>query len=305
MSKENKIPHRFDSLSELCRMLGVPKPQHPLITVSNNMNRSIDMSKLPSPHIKSFYKISFLKNVSGQLKYGQRYYDFEEGGMIFIAPHQVLETHTHQSNHSGYTLLFHPDLLLNTPLANKIKQYGFFSYDVNETLHLSENEKKTIISILTVIEDELKLPIDDFSQDIIISQIELLLNYSNRFYKRQFITRKAVNSDILQKLETYLDAYLIDEQALTNGIPTVQALANIVNLSPSYLSDMLRTLIGRNAQQFIHDKLIEKAKELLSTTNLSISEIAYQLGFEYSQSFSRLFKTKTDLSPIEFRKSFN
>ncbi|MBT31744.1 MAG: AraC family transcriptional regulator [Thalassobius sp.] len=305
MSKENKVPHRFDSLSELCRMLGLPKPQHPLITVSNSMNRQLDMSKLPNPHIKSFYKISFLRNVSGQLKYGQRYYDFEEGGMIFIAPHQVIETYTNQSDHSGYALLFHPDLLLNTPLANKIKQYGFFSYDVNETLHLSESEKKTIISIFTVIEDELKLPIDDFSQDIIISQIELLLNYSNRFYKRQFITRKAVNSDILQKLENYLDEYLKNEQALTNGIPTVQALADIVNLSPSYLSDMLRSLIGRNAQQFIHDKLIEKAKELLSTTNLSIAEIAYQLGFEYSQSFSRLFKTKTDLSPIEFRKSFN
>jgi AraC family transcriptional regulator, transcriptional activator of pobA len=172
-------------------------------------------------------------------------------------------------------------------------------------LHLSEKEKNTILSIFKVMEEELQLPIDDFSQDIVVTQIELLLNYSNRYYKRQFITRKAINSDILQKLETYLDEYLNNANTLNEGIPTVQNLADQVNLSPRYLSDMLRSLTGRNVQQLIHDKVIEKAKELLSTTNLSVSEVAYQLGFEHPQSLSRLFKTKTKISPLEFRNSFN
>lgn len=305
MSKEKKTPHRFESLSELRGFLGLPKPLHPLISLSNNMDKSADLSKLPNPHIKNFYKISYLKDMSGQLKYGQRFYDFEEGGLVFMAPNQVIQSNGGHSYHSGYTLLFHPDFLLNTPLASKIKQYGFFSYDVNEALHLSEREKNTIISVFRVIEEELKLPIDDFSQDIIIAQIELLLNYSNRYYKRQFITRKVVNNDILQKLEIYLDDYLNNEKPLTNGIPTVQSMAEQVNLSPGYLSDMLRSLTGQNAQQLIQDKLIDKAKELLSTTHLTIAEIAYQLGFEYSQSFSRLFKAKMKLSPQEFRQSFN
>jgi len=191
------------------------------------------------------------------------------------------------------------------PLAKKIKQFGFFSYSANEALYLSDKEKTTIISIFKIIDDELQSRIDDFSQDVIISQIESLLNYSNRFYKRQFITRKAVNSDLLQKTEEILDNYFNDEKLLTQGIPTVQYLSEQLNISPSYLSDMLRTLIGQNAQQLIQNKLIERAKEKLSTTNLSVSEIAYELGFEYSQSFSRLFKTKTSLSPLEFRLTFN
>jgi AraC family transcriptional regulator, transcriptional activator of pobA len=305
MNKDKRVPYRIESLSELRRLLGLSPPLHPLVMVSNSMDKGIDLSKMPNPHIKSFYKISYLQNVSRQLKYGQRYYDFEEGGMVFIAPNQVIETDDSYNNHSGYSLFFHPDFLLNTPLASKIKQYGFFSYDVNEALHLSEKEKNTILSVFKVIEEELQLPIDDFSQDIVISQIELLLNYSNRYFKRQFITRKAIISDILQKLETYLDEYLNKAITLNDGIPTVQNLADQVNLSPRYLSDMLRSLTGRNVQQLIHDKVIEKAKELLSTTNLSVGEVAYQLGFEHPQSLSRLFKTKTKVSPLEFRNSFN
>jgi len=305
MSKEEKIPYRIESLSELRHLLGLPKPVHPLIMVSNSMEKHIDLSLIPNPHIKNFYKISYLKNIMGQLKYGQRFYDFEEGGMVFIAPNQVIETDDNHNDHSGYTLFFHPDFLLNTSLASKIKQYGFFSYDVNEALHLSEKEKTAIIAVFDGIEEELQVPIDDFSQDIVVVQIELLLNYCNRYYKRQFITRKAINNDMLQTMETYLENYLGDESSLHNGIPTVQSLADQVNLTPRYLSDILRSLTGRNAQQLIQDKLIEKAKELLSITNLSVSEIAYKLGFEYSQSFSRFFKVRTDLSPLEFRKSFN
>lgn len=204
-----------------------------------------------------------------------------------------------------YTLLIHPDFFLQYPLAKKIRQYGFFSYATNEALHLSDSEKETIISIFKMIETELNSRIDDFSHDVIIAQIELLLNYANRFYKRQFITRKAVNNEIFQKVEDYLNAYFDTNESLVKGLPTVQSLAAHVSLSPSYLSDMLRSLTGQNAQQYIHDKLIEKAKEVLSTTSLSVSEVAYNLGFEHPQSFSKLFKTKTNISPLEFRRSFN
>ena len=191
------------------------------------------------------------------------------------------------------------------PLAKKIKQFGFFSYSANEALYLSDKEKITIISIFKIIDDELQSRIDDFSQDVIISQIESLLNYSNRFYKRQFITRKSVNNNLLQKMEEILDGYFNNSTLLMQGIPTVHFLSEKLNVSPHYLSDMLRSLTGNNAQQHIHEKLIEKAKEKLSTSNLSISEIAYELGFEHPQSFSRLFKTKTKLSPLDFRKTFN
>ncbi len=170
---------------------------------------------------------------------------------------------------------------------------------------MSDGEKETIISIFKIIDEELKSRIDDFSHDVMISQIELLLNYSNRFYKSQFITRKAVNNDLLQKLEEILDDYFNNEKSLIQGIPTVQFLSENLNMSPGYLSDMLRSLTGQNAQQHIHNKLIEKAKEKLSTTSLSVNEIAYELGFEHAQSFSSLFRKKTNFSPLEFRQSFN
>lgn len=257
-------------------------------------------------HVIGFYKISYKPRLGGRLKYGQGYYDFDEGGLLFVSPGQVIGSEDDDDVVcSAYTLLIHPDFFLGYPLSKNVKQYGFFSYSTNETLHLSEDEKATVIKIFKMIENELNSRIDDFSQDVVISQIELLLNYANRFYKRQFITRKAVNSDLLQQLERILDTYFADERSLSEGIPSVHYLAETLNLSPSYLSDMLRSLTGQNAQQHIHQKLIEKAKEKLSTTNLSVSEVAYALGFEHPQSFSKLFKTKTNLSPLEFRKSFN
>lgn len=222
-----------------------------------------------------------------------------------MAPNQVSANHTSNGDHSGYTLLVHPDFLLAYPVAKNMKQYGFFSYAANEALHLSDGEKATVISVFKIIEEELNSRIDDSSQAVLISQIELLLNYANRFYKRQFITRKAVSNDLLQKLEEILDDYFTNEKSLHQGIPTVQHLAECTNVSPSYLSDALRSLIGQNAQQYIHHKLIERAKEKLATTSLTVSEVAYELGFEHSQSFSKLFKTKTALSPLEFRRSFN
>jgi AraC family transcriptional activator of pobA len=287
-------------------VLGLPKPLQPLISLVDNIdNKVAPDKKLPNPFILNFYKVAYNLNLRGKLKYGQHYYDFDEGGLFFVSPNQVTANDDNNGDHSGYTLFIHPDFFLSYPLAKKIKQYGFFSYSANEALHLSDREKETIISIFKIIEAELKLPIDDFSQDVIISQLELLLNYSTRFYKRQFITRKAVSSDLLQKLEEILDVYFNNEKSVMQGLPTVQFLSERLNISPSYLSDMLRSMTGQNAQQHIHNKLIEKAKEKLSTTPLSVSEIAYELGFEHPQSFSKLFKTKTNVSPLEFRQSFN
>jgi AraC family transcriptional activator of pobA len=307
MKKEETGHINMQSLSDMHRAFGLPAPAHPLISLINGATNRIIINQLPISHVLHFYKISYKPSLGGKLKYGQDYYDFDEGGLLFAAPNQIIGSHGSNDGDicSQYTLLIHPDFFWNYPLAKKIKTYGFFSYSANEALHLSDKEKETIISIFKIIHDELSSRIDDFSQDVIISQIELLLNYANRFYKRQFITRKAVNSDLLQKLEEVLDQYFSTERSINEGIPTVQYLADRLNISPSYLSDMLRSLTGQNAQQHIHHKLIEKAKEKLSTTSLTVSEVAYELGFEHPQSFSKLFKTKTNLSPLEFRRSFN
>jgi AraC family transcriptional regulator, transcriptional activator of pobA len=306
MKRKENIHHNFDSLSEGHQALGLPKPLHPLISLIDNTIHPLAANRHPYPHVLKFYKISYRPNLGGKLRYGQDYYDFNEGGLLFAAPNQIIGSNSLTAEcSSGYTLLIHPDFFRTYPLAKKIRQYGFFSYSANEALHLSDKEKATIISIFKIIEEELSSRIDDFSQDVIISQVELLLNYANRFYKRQFITRKTVSNDLLQKLEEMLDEYFNNDQPLSNGIPTVQYLSEQLNISPSYLSDMLRSLTGQSAQQHIHNKLIEKAKEKISTTTLSISEIAYELGFEHSQSFSKLFKTKTNLSPLQFRRSFN
>jgi AraC-like DNA-binding protein len=306
MKKEDVNPYKIESLTDAHRAFGLPKPQHPLVSLLNGPHTQVADLRLPHYHVLGFYKISYKPKLGGKLRYGQGYYDFDEGGLLFAAPGQLIGNNENDASAcSAYTLLIHPDFFLGYALARNIKQYGFFSYSTNETLHLSEDEKETMIQILNMIETELNSRIDDFSQDVVISQIELLLNYANRFYKRQFITRKAVNNDLLQKLEEVLDDYFNRETSLTQGLPTVQYLAEKVNLSPSYLSDMLRSLIGQNAQHYIHGKLIDKAKEKLSTTNLSVSEVAYTLGFEHSQSFSKLFKTKTALSPLAFRRTFN
>lgn len=305
MKRKENIPHKFETLSDIHRVLGLPKPLHPLISLVEIKDNTMDLSQMPGSFIHDFYKISYKKNLTGKIKYGQSYYDFDEGGLLFKAPNQVSAKGEDGHDHTGFTLLFHPDFLAGYPLAKKIKQYGFFSYSVNEALHLSEKEKATIISIFKNIEEELQNRIDDFSQDVIISLIETLLNYSNRFYKRQFITRKPANSNLLEKLEEILDDYFNSDKPLAQGIPTVQYLADCLNISPSYLSDMLRSVTGKNSQQHIHHKLIEKAKERISTTNLTISEIAYELGFEHPSSFNKLFKSKTKLSPLEFRQAFN
>lgn len=307
MKKEENVHLKMASLSDMHRAFGLPAPAHPLISLVDAATNRLIISSLPQSHVLNFYKISYKPSQGGKLKYGQDYYDFDEGGLLFAAPNQIIGNHGNNDGEvcSRYTLLIHPDFLWNYPLAKKIKQYGFFSYAANEALHLSDKEKATIISIFKIIEEELDSRIDDFSQDVIISQIELLLNYANRFYKRQFITRKAVSSGLLKKLEDILDEYFISDKSANHGIPTVQYLSEKLNISASHLSDMLRSLTGQNTQHLIHQKIIEKAKEKLSATSLSVSEVAYELGFGHPQSFNKLFKAKTKISPLEFRRSFN
>jgi len=304
VKKEENSPQKFNSISDLHRVLDLPKPLHPLLSLVDNTRIAVDKDQLPASFLFNFYKISYKKGLRGKIKYGQNYYDFDEGGLVFTSPNQLLAI-TDDTEYMGYTLLIHPDFIRNYPLGKSIKNLGFFSYSVNEALHLSEKERLIILTIFKNIEDELQSTIDDFSQDVIVAQIELLLNYSNRFYRRQFITRKAVSNDLLAKSETLLSDYFNNETALMKGLPTVQYLAEQLNVSSHYLSDMLRSLTGQNAQQHIHNKLIEKAKEILSISNLSVAEVAYQLGFEHPQSFNKLFKNKTNLSPSEFRQSFN
>ncbi len=296
--------HRFDSITEVHRALSLGKPMHPLISLINNIDTQIVGVETPDYAVHNFYKIKLITKLSGRLRYGQGYYDFDEGSMLFTAPNQLVGAGDDPVDHAVYALLIHPDFLQGYPIAKKIGQLGYFSYSTSEALHLSDKEKATILSVLKIMEEELIGRIDDFSQEVMIAQIELLLSYANRFYKRQFITRKAVSNGLLQKLEEALDEYFNNDQNLSEGLPTVKYLAERLNVSPRYLSDMLRSLTGQNTQQLIHDKLIKKAEEKLSTTSLTISEVAYQLGFEYPQSFSKLFKTKTGVSPLKFRQSF-
>ena len=258
--------------------------------------------------MQDYYTIGLKRNVAYKFFYGQQEYDFDEGLLTFIAPKQVLSLVGNpnvNSHPSGYLLLIHPDFLWNSSLATQMQYYQFFGYTVNEALFLSEKEEQLIIEILKNIEKEYQSNIDKFSSKIIIAQLELLLNYAERFYERQFITRKIANHKLLGQLETLLNDYFKEETALENGLPTVQWIADKLHLSPNYLSSMLKSLTGQSTQQHIHNKLIEKAKEQLSTSQQTISQIAYSLGFERPASFTKLFKTKTEMSPMEFRKTFN
>lgn len=304
MKKKNLV--RFRSISESHEAFGLPKPQHPLISLVHfNEDNLFNTEMAPIYDVLDFYKITFITRNSGRLKYGQDYYDYNQGSMLFTAPNQLVGTTEYNRNTYAYLLLIHPDFLLGYPLAKKIKHYGYFSYSMNEALHLSAQEREIILSVYKIMEQEINARVDEFSQEVIVSQIDLLLSYVNRFYKRQFITRKVVNSDVLQKTEAILDHYFNTQQTLNQGIPTVQFLSEQLHLSSGYLSDLLRSQVGLSAQQYIHLKLIEKAKEKLTTTHLTVSEIAFELGFEHPQSFNKLFKAKTKLSPLEFRQSFN
>jgi AraC family transcriptional regulator, transcriptional activator of pobA len=303
------IPVRLKSISELHRFNNIAPPNHPLISL-------IDYSEIkPTPvnnelkWVQEFYTISIKRNVVGKYRYGQESYDFDEGLMTFFSPEQVISVkiieEDMKSKPSGWILAIHPDFLFGSSLAANIKKYSFLNYSVSEALFLSEKEENTIYEILQNIKSEYQGNLDQFSQHIIISQLELLLNYAERYYQRQFLTRKISNHQILDRLETLLEDYFNSETILNIGLPTVQYISQNLNLTPDYLSTMLKSLTGQTTQQLIHSKLIEKAKVKLSTTNLSVSEIAYELGFEHSQSFNKLFKSKTKQTPKEFRASYN
>jgi len=303
---------RFRTISEFQQFRHLPKPDHPLISVFEvGSAKRADIAENIS-WLYEFYCIGLKKVVTTQsvkLKYGQKEYDFDDGIMSFVAPNQVLSFTTDDDNkgiqQSGWLLLLHPDFLWNTSLASSIRQYDYWDYSVHEALFLSEKEEDTLVGILQHIQHECKSNIDQFSKSIIVAHLETLLSYADRFYHRQFITREKENHQVLERLETILDDYFDNDDLISKGLPTVAYVAQTLNLSPKYLSSLLKVLTGQNTQQHIHEKLIEKAKEKLSTTNLSVSEIAYELGFEHLQSFSKLFKTKTNQSPLEFRASFN
>jgi AraC-like DNA-binding protein len=299
--------HTFKTLSEFHKFCALPKPEHPLISVVDYGQVDYQTIENQITWTQNFYSIGLKRNVSAKVRYGQQEYDFDEGLLTFIGPRQVLqfEMLPTEKKPSGWLLLIHPDFLWNTPLAKTIKNYEFFGYAINEALFLSEKEENTMIDILLHIQQEYRSNIDKFSQNIIIAQLELLLNYAERYYQRQFLTRKINNHEVLVRLEDLLDTYFNGEEAINKGIPTVQFVADTLNVSSNYLSSLLKVLTGQSTQQHIHEKLIEKAKEKLSTTQLSVSEIAYTLGFEHSQSFSKLFKSKTKQSPLAFRASFN
>jgi AraC-like DNA-binding protein len=298
----NRQPLIVHSISELLRRLEQPKPLHPLIALINYSDVKIRLTDAGRNFSLDFYKISFKSSFKGQVKYGQGYYDFEEGGLAFLAPNQMVAMSADEASYEGYSLFFHPDLIRPYSLNNTIHQYGFFSYAITEALCLSDKEKQVVAAIFEAIERELGNNIDHYSQDVLVSQIELLLNHSNRFYHRQFLTRKAVYHDLIGQMEAWLTDRFQNENTT---LPSVQEAADRLNVSSRYLSDMLKSLTGQSTQQHIHNKLIDRAKHLLTSSNSTIAEIAYGLGFEHPQSFNKLFKQKTERSPLEFRQSFN
>ena len=303
--KKMQTPRIFNSLGELNKVLGLATPLHPLVTLSNFYEATEAPEDLASGVMLNFYQIAYKKAFTGTIKYGLQHYDFDGGGLSFMAPNHLMASDGYEEECEGITLLIHPDFLKNYPLADTIKQYGFFSYAAREALQLSDKERDIILSILENIRVELQERIDTFSQKVVINYIELLLNYSERFFNRQFITRKPINDDLLIKTERFLESYFNNGKALSEGAPTVKALADHLAISPGYLSDMLRSQTGLNAQQHIHQKLIEKAKIYLAGGRMSIAEIAFQLGFEHPQSFSKVFKKKTSLSPFAYQRSLN
>ena len=275
--------------------------KHPLVSF-------IDFSTVkPFRHARKlygFYAI-FLKDVKcGELRYGRQYYDYQDGTLIFVAPGQVFgaEDNGEVFQPTGYLLMFHPDLLRNTLLGKlMMKDYTFFSYETNEALHLSSEERQVVMDCLHKIQYELQHPIDKHSKGLIVDSIKMFLDYCTRFYDRQFITRDNVNKDVLVRFEALLEDYFMKGRAEKTGLPTVQYIANELNLSANYLSDLLRKETGSTALRYIHDKVIDVAKTQIVSTDKTISEIAYLLGFQYSQHFTRLFKKEVGCTPNEYR----
>lgn len=299
--------HRFNTISEFHQFCTLPKPDNPLISVIDYSEVKYSSGSGNIRWTQNFYSIGLKRNLNGKFNYGQQQYDFDAGVLAFVAPNQMLNIEIKSdvaADPTGWLLVFHPDFLWGTNLCKCIKEYDFFHYSVNEALHMSTSEEQIIDSLVGNIQAECQSSIDKFSQGLISAQIEVLLRYAERFYERQFITRKIANHHILIQLENLLSTYFDHEKFAEKGLLTVEQIATELHLSPNYLSTLLKVTTGQSTQQHIQNKLIEKAKEKISTTNLTISEIAYELGFEHPASFSKLFKKKTNRSPLEFRNSF-
>ncbi|TDN36279.1 AraC family transcriptional regulator [Hymenobacter sp. UV11] len=295
------------TVTDYTRFYGLPAPTHPLLTLIDLGSAREQASgpllpPLTDPVVPQLYTIFLKRGLDGPLYYGRQTYDFREGVLGFSAPGQVFQADARlaASQVTGWMLVFHPDLLRTYPLAQKMAGYGFFAYDVHEALHLSAQEETMLDGLLGGLKSECERPIDSFSQDVLIAQLELLLSYANRFYHRQFLTRRTAEHDLLSRFEALLTGYF---SADAGHLPTVQHFADALSVSPAYLSDMLRTLTGQSTQQHIHHALIERAKQLLLSTSLTINETAFRLGFEYPQYFTRLFKSKTGQTPAAFRFS--
>ncbi|GAB5553252.1 MAG: AraC family transcriptional regulator [Saprospiraceae bacterium] len=297
----------FKTLSAYFDYMQLPRPEHPMLSVLSATGDSfLPCPKDSSPPITNdCYSISLKKIVKGNLNYGRTSYDFTNGALIFIAPKQVLQWDSSVVfDQKGFSINFHEDFLKGTELAQQIKKYGFFSYSANEALHLSPKEEKQIESIVESIEIEYHNNQDEFSKDIIISQLSTLLKYANRFYERQFLNRKELSNDLLAQFNQQLVAYFESGQLEEKGIPSIEQLATKMSVSQRYLSDTLKKETGKTTTEHLQLYLIDEAKNILLKPNKSIAEVAYELGFEYPQYFSRLFKRKEGLSPSEYREKY-
>ncbi|MEM6264933.1 MAG: helix-turn-helix transcriptional regulator [Bacteroidota bacterium] len=293
----------FDSISQVHQSLGIAKPKHPLVSVVQAKDIQTVSDFQDVKVVMNLYQIMFKQGNCGTLRYGRNSYDYQEGTLVFTAPGQVLsfEQESDPDNYAGWTLGFHPDLIRKSDLAEKMARYSFFSYEVHEALHLSDEERSTIEELLDKIVKEYSQNLDKHSQHLIISNIQLLLDYCLRFYDRQFYTRTNLNSDIVSKFERFVRSYYQSELVHEQGMLNVNYSAEQLNLSPNYLSDLLKKETGKTAQEHIHFYIIEQAKNSLLNSNDPISEIGYSLGFEYPQHFSNLFKSKTGVSPRAYR----
>ncbi len=299
---------KVNSVAEVHQFLGLDKPKHPLISLFNVDEKFYDIDVENTRYALNLYQISLKGNCPFTItNYGRNAYDYQEGTMVFTAPNQVLsfEKENKAKDISGWSLVFHPDLIRKSELGKKMESYSFFSYASNEALHLSDEERKTVTEIVQKIKKEFSNNLDAHSQTLIISNLELLLNYCVRFYDRQFYTRTNLNQDVVSEFEQMLKSYYQENKQLEFGIPTVQFCGEAMNMSPKYLSDLLRKETGQSTQDHIHNYIIEKAKNMLLNSTVSASEIAYDLGFEYPQYFSKVFKKKTTMSPNEFRHTVN
>jgi len=290
------------SISELHAMCGFAKPIHPLISIVDVSQWEIGPELVGKKIVLDLYSIA-LKDASCGLNYGRNTYDFDEGVLIFTAPNQVTSTQKEQALNevNGWIILFHPDLIRNTDLGKRIDDYGFFSYDVHEALHLSELEQNTLHECVGLIKAEINERIDNHSQRVIVSTLELLLNYSLRYYERQFNTRTAQNIDVVSQFEALLKTYYKEGKFTTEGTPPMDYFTGDIPLSPKYLSDLLKKQTGLSTKDHINNFIVDKAKTLLLSDGDSISGIAYKLGFNYPHYFSRLFKSKTGITPNDYR----